>query len=268
FATTFTKLTFSSKTYFQTLLSLYATENSLQPPIAEPARADAGAWMAELLAGYVTSADTGNEDLVIASRAALADFCAASPRNLDAVCAALVSNVKTRQTPGRGQGDRVVVPTLEIAAFLCHVGLFQKCRGVDLRHLCLQVQRAGYKTGNVRKLEACIKVYGCVAGFDEVCAGVTEEDLGKEEKEEILRGKRRDGISEARKRLGALMFHPWPRVRSLVVDELWKLFGEQEDEGEHGGGGGGESLKSVDWSKADKASINRVVEQFALSRAA
>ncbi|UQC89642.1 beta-tubulin cofactor d [Colletotrichum lupini] len=271
FATTFTKLTFSSKTYFQTLLNLYATENSLQPPIAEPARADAGAWMAELLAGYVTSADTGNEDLVIASRAALADFCAASPRNLDAVCAALVSNVKTRQTPGRGQGqgDRVVVPTLEIVAFLCHVGLFQKCRGVDLRHLCLQVQKAGYKTGNVRKLEACIKVYGCVAGFDEVCAGVTEEDLGKEEEEEaeeILRGKRRDGISEARKRLGALMFHPWPRVRSLVVDELWKLFGEQEDEHEHGGGG--ESLKSVDWSKADKASINRVVEQFALSRAA
>ncbi|KAK1640963.1 beta-tubulin cofactor d [Colletotrichum phormii] len=262
FATTFTKLTFSSKPYFQTLLNLYATDNSLRPPIAEPARADAGAWMAELLAGYVTSADTGNEDLVIASRAALADFCAASPRNLDAVCVALVSNVKTRQqqqTPGQGQGqgDRVVVPTLEIVAFLCHVGLFQQCREVDLRHLCLQVQKAGYKTGNVRKLEACIKVYGCVAGFDEECAGV------KEEEEEILRGKRRDGISEARKRLGALMFHPWPRVRSLVVDELWKLFGE---EGENGGGA--ESLKSVDWSKADKASINRVVDRFALSRAA
>lgn len=261
---TFTKLTFSSKTYFQTLLNLYATENSLQPPIAEPARADAGAWMAELLAGYVTSADTGNEDLVIASRAALADFCAASPRNLDAVCVALVRNVKTRQTPGQSQGDRVVVPTLEIVAFLCHIGLFQKCREVDLRHLCLQVQKAGYKTGNVRKLEACIKVYGCVAGFDEACARVDKEHLGKEE-EEILQGKRRDGISEARKRLGALMFHPWPRVRGLVVDELWKLFGEQD---ENGGGGGGESLKSVDWSKADKASINRVLEQFALSRAA
>ncbi|KAK1699915.1 beta-tubulin cofactor d [Colletotrichum godetiae] len=264
FATTFTKLTFSSKPYFKTLLNLYATDNSLQPPIAEPARADKGAWMAELLAGYVTSADTGNEDLVIASRAALADFCATSPRNLDAVCAALVSNVKTRQqqTPGQsqGQGDRVVVPTLEIVAFLCHVGLFQQCREVDLRHLCLQVQKAGYKTGNVRKLEACIKVYGCVAGFDLECAGV------KEEGEEILRGKRRDGISEARKRLGALMFHPWPRVRSLVVDELWKLFGEEDKDGSHGGGA--ESLKSVDWSKADKASINRVVDQFALSRAA
>ncbi|EXF79713.1 beta-tubulin cofactor d [Colletotrichum fioriniae PJ7] len=267
FATTFTKLTFSSKTYFQTLLNLYATENSLQPPIAEPARADAGAWMAELLAGYVTSADTGNEDLVIASRAALADFCAVSPRKLDAVCVALVRNVKNRQTPGQSQGDRVVVPTLEIVAFLCHVGLFQKCREVDLRHLCLQVQKAGYKTGNVRKLEACIKVYGCVAGFDEACADARvdkEEDHGKEEEEEILQGKRRDGISEARKRLGALMFHPWPRVRSLVVDELWKLFGEQDENG----GGGGESLKSVDWSKADKASINRIVEQFALSRAA
>ncbi|KAF9881856.1 beta-tubulin cofactor d [Colletotrichum karsti] len=242
-ATNFTKLTFSSHEYFHTLLNLYTSPTSLHPLLSETAKSGHAAWMCELLAGYVTSADTGNEDLVIASRAALADFCAASPTNLSAVCVALVSNLKARQ----GQ-DRVVVPTLEIVAFLCHVGLFQKCQELDLRQLCLQVQKAGYKTGNVRKLEACIKVYGCVAGFD------AELQLPVE-----VSDRRRDGILEARRRLGALMVHPWPRVRSQVVDELWKLFGEE---------GGAETLKSVDWSRADKGSIKRVVEQLGLAQTA
>lgn len=199
--------------------------------------------MSELLAGYVTSADTGNEDLVIASRAALADFCAGSGANLAAACGALVGNLRSRQGT-----DRVLVPTLEIVAFLCHVGHLQRCGGdvVDLRQLCLQVQKAGYKTGNVRKLEACIKVYGCVAGFDEGAAELQNSS------------RRKEGVAEARKRLGALMFHPWPRVRSQVVDELWKLYGDQ----------GAESLKSVDWSKAEKSSIKRVVEQLGLSQTA
>ncbi|KZL79478.1 beta-tubulin cofactor d [Colletotrichum incanum] len=246
FASGFTKLTYSSEEYFQTLLSLYSSGASLHPRISESARSDVGAWMAELLAGYVTSADTGNEDLVIASRAALADFCVVSPRNLAAICVALVNNVKTRQ----GQ-DRVVVPTLEIVAFLCHVGLFQKCQEVDPRHLCLQVQKAGYKTGSIRKLEACIKVYGCVAGFEE------SEEANLDSMPVELRDRRRAGILEARKRLGALMFHPWPRVRSLVVDEMWKIFSED---------GSADSLKSVDWSKAEKTSINRVVDQLGLAR--
>ncbi|KAF4826283.1 Tubulin-specific chaperone D [Colletotrichum tropicale] len=250
FAPTFTQQTFSSREYFHTLLTLRTSSSSnlLHPKLARP---DEEAWMSELLSGYVTSADTGNEDLVIASRAALASFCAASPAALSSVCGALVANLKARQ--GLAAADRVVVPTLEIVAFLCHVGLFQKCAevSVGLRSLCLQVQRAGYKTGNVRKLEACIKVYGCVAGFD---------DTGADP--EAAEGVR-DGVAEARKRLGALMFHPWPRVRSQVVDELWKLFGEEGD-----GGGRAEELKSVDWSKAEKGSIKRVVERLGLAQAA
>ncbi|KAF4917575.1 Tubulin-specific chaperone D [Colletotrichum viniferum] len=250
FAPTFTQQTFSSREYFHTLLTLRTSSSSnlLHPKLARP---DEEAWMSELLSGYVTSADTGNEDLVIASRAALASFCAASPAALSSVCGALVANLKARQ--GLAAADRVVVPTLEIVAFLCNVGLFQKCAGglVGLRSLCLQVQRAGYKTGNVRKLEACIKVYGCVAGFD---------DTGADP--EAAEGVR-DGVAEARKRLGALMFHPWPRVRSQVVDELWKLFGEEGD-----GGGRAEELKSVDWSKAEKGSIKRVVERLGLAQAA
>ncbi|KAH6710491.1 small nuclear ribonucleoprotein [Verticillium dahliae] len=227
YAVWFNKLTFSSRTYLLALLTLYAQDEYIHPLIMELARADPGAWMAELLAGYVTSADTGNEDLVIAARAALTEYCSMAPANRDDVCTALVRNLSSRQ----GQ-DRVLVPTLEIVAFLYRAGLFAGCRGVDPKRLCLLVQKAGYKTGSIRKLEACIHVYGCVAMFEDHAEAAAQE---------------------ARKRLGALMFHPWPRVRSLVVDELWQLFCDDE---------AGPRLKSVDWGRADKGAIRNVVERM------
>lgn len=185
-----------------------------------------------MLAGFVTSADTGNEDLVIASRASLTDFCNESPLNLKLVCDALLDNLKTRQ----GE-DRVVVPTLEVVAFLLRVGLLQRGEGVNLRSMCLQTQRAGYKTGNVRKIEACIKVYGGIAA-----AGTAATP----------------GVQEARRRLGALLFHPWPKVRVAVVDELWVLAGDDPDQG------GCSRLTGVDWGAADKSHIRAVVQHLRL----
>lgn len=195
------------------------------------ANADTGAWVAELMAGFVTSADTGNEDLVIASRAALTSYCEADSENLESICNALLLNLKTRQ----GQ-DRVIVPTLEIISFMFHVGLFQKSTA-NLRGLCLQTQKAAYKTGNVRKLEACIKVYGGIAGMSEYAGAEA-------------------AVQEARKRLGALLHHPWPRVRSMVIDELWGLLGDDDMSGEQ--------LKGIDWGHANKAQIKTVVEELRL----
>lgn len=191
--------------------------------------------MTELLAGFVTSADTGNEDLVIASRAALSDFCEASHENLDRICHALLQNLKSRQ----GQ-DRVLMPVLEIVAFLFQVGLFQSS-SVDLRGLCLQTQKAGYKTGNLRKLEACVKVYNGVASMDGQDGAVA-------------------GVTEARKRLGALLYHPWPKVRIMVVDALWGLLNGEAGDGE----GKGERLMGVDWGQATKSQIKEVVEELQL----
>lgn len=204
--------------------------DGLHPAIAVIAKDDTSSWMAELIAGYVTSSDTGNEDLVISSRAALSDFCSTGPERLNMICSALLQNLKTHQ----GE-DRIIVPTLEITSFLFHVGLFQKS-DVNLRSLCLQAQKAGYKTGNVRKIEACIKVYGGVASM--AITSVTEA-----------------GVTEAMKRLGALLYHPWPRVRTLVVDELWGLVGD--DRHLHS-----DKLKGVDWGNASKAHIKEVVEEL------
>ncbi|KAL6881200.1 tubulin cofactor D [Trichoderma novae-zelandiae] len=238
--TYFTKhLSSSSKAYFAVLLNLIP-KDSLHPHIMTILNGDENAWMAGLMAGFVSSADTGNEDLVIASRAALTDHCEESADNLQRVSSALLHNLKTCQ--GQGQ-DRIIVPTLEMIAFLFHTGLLQRCPGVNHKNLCLQTQRAGYKTGNVRKITACIKVYGGIA------ASADSGDAG---------------VKAARRRLGALMSHPWPKVRSAVVDELWGLVGEEDEDATEGGDGDVHGLTGVDWASADKGRIQALVKELEL----
>lgn len=196
-----------------------------------------------LLTGLVTSADTGNEDLVIVSRTALVDFCEGSPKNLKQICEALLRNLKQNQ----GQ-DRVIVPTLEVVAYLFHIGQLQRCPEINLRQLCLLAQKAAYKTGNVRKLEACIKVYGAIAAVDVID--------GPPHISPELATKRSEGILEAKRRLGALLIHPWPRARCLVVDELWSLMPDADTKQA--------KLLAVDWSKAEKSQIKTIVGQLGL----
>ncbi|KAL7899370.1 tubulin folding cofactor D C terminal domain-containing protein [Trichoderma sp. SZMC 28014] len=236
-------LTYSSKAYFFLLLDLIH-KDSLHKHIMDIVKDDTNAWMAGLMAGFVSSADTGNEDLIIDSRAALTDYCEQSPQKLQLVCSALLHNLKTCQ----GE-DRIIVPTLEIIAFLFHVGLFQRCEGINYKSLCLQTQKAGYKTGNVRKVAACIKVYGGIAAAGAESAGDHVEA----------------GVKDARKRLGALMAHPWPRIRSAVVDEIWGLVdsGELAADGDDGQDDG-HGLTGVDWTSADKSRVKALVTELRL----
>lgn len=194
------------------------------------------------MSGFVTSADTGNDDLVIASRAALTDFCGASPQNLDLVCTSLIHNLGVSPTE-----DRIAVPTLEIIGFLFRVGLFPAAQGIHLRQICLLTQKAGYKTGNIRKIMACAKVYGGIASFPASAGGdgVSAADGVK------------SGVDEARKRLGALMLHPWPKVRSAAVDEIWGVQGFCD-------GQGPAKLTGVDWSAAGREEIRAVVRALGM----
>lgn len=229
----------------------------------------------------------------------------------------------------------MLVPTLEVIAYLSHVGLLQRCydavclagtdatssdRGnghhTNLKQLCLLVQKAAYKTGNVRKLEACIKVYGAIASLKlgipatyKSNAGNTNDgtstqggntdnagpvDVAKiTDPERAGREKQHEeGVTEAKKRLGALLAHPWPRVRSMVVDELWGLVGlglELSGDGDDGRDGDGRQeinnegrgydggydeemekekksnlLLGTDWGKADKSYVKRIVGEIGL----
>jgi hypothetical protein len=226
-------LTFSSQAYFHVLLAL-GYNASLHPLAASFAQEDERLWMAALMAGFVTSADTGNEDLVIASRGALTSFCDVSHSNLTLIYEALLQNLRTHQG-----NDRVLVPTLEIIAFLFHVGFTDA--DMDFKALCFQTQKAGYKTGNVRKLEACVRVYGCIARLGDKSIA---------------------GVGEARKRLGALLFHPWPKVRTMVVDEIWDLVA---GEGESGTADGLQNkVLGTDWGTANKSKIRSLVQDLGL----
>lgn len=132
-------------------------------------------------------------------------------------------------------------------AFLFHVGVYGQMSGMgyNWRKLCLLVQRAGYKSGNVRKLEAVVCVYGGVAS------------LSVREDEDM------DGVKEARRRLGALLLHPWPRVRSAVVDELWGMVLVSTDERRMKVAE--EVLMGVDWGRADKGAIRGLVDKLGLA---
>ncbi|KAI1323066.1 beta-tubulin cofactor d, partial [Xylariaceae sp. FL0255] len=241
----FNQLSFSSKEYFSFLFTLCSTAR-LNLTRSDKDGTGEESYTASLLAGMVTSADTGNEDLVVVTRAALAELCETSDDSLRRVCVALLYNLKRYASQ-----DRVLVATLEVVAYLFHVGLLQQCcvggentPQLNLRSLCLLVQKAAYKTGNVRKLEACIKVYGAIVA-------TSYQEMG---------------VAEAKKRLGALLLHPWPRVRSLVVDELWSCgllandydgdLSAQEDKGK--------KLLSVDWGKAGKSYVKSVVAELGL----
>lgn len=220
--------------------------------VSDTAKGDRLAWMSELLSGYVTSADTGNETLVIASRAALCKFCEESSENLDLVAAALMRNLRQHQ----GQ-DRVLVPTLEIVSLLLNLGLLQQTTEVDIRTLALLTQKSGYKSSNVRKLETCIKVYGAISRLSQ------QRDNGNGTCE-IKARRVEEGVAEAKKRLGALMFHPWPRVKTWVVDELWTIFGDGQSD-EEGVDSVGVQLKGVDWGTAQKDVVRRAVEKLGVA---
>ncbi|PKS08940.1 hypothetical protein jhhlp_003553 [Lomentospora prolificans] len=242
FVGSFQTFTPSSTEYFDFLLRIFETD-CLLPLISQLVKADRSAWMCELLAGYVTSADTGNESLVIVSRELLCEFCEESQEKLDSVCSALMQNLRDRQ----GQ-DRLLIPTLEIISFLLNVGLMQKSGQVDARTLTLLTQKSSYKSSNVRKLETCIKVYGGIAR------------IAEEDKRHVKMKRAEEGIAESKKRLGALLYHPWPRVRTYVIDELWSLFNEEGEETP-----AGSELKSVDWGRANKDAIKSVVEKLGIA---
>ncbi|KAI0553332.1 tubulin folding cofactor D C terminal-domain-containing protein [Xylaria curta] len=311
----FQQLSFTSKDYFSFLFTLRDITR-LNIGASDSILSIEGCTCS-LLAGLVTSADTGNEDLVVETRASLAELCETSDETLRQVCGSLLYNLKLYA----GQ-DRVLVPTLEIIAYLFHAGLLQRCYSIQslvgadvintnnegalypgLKQLCLLVQKAAYKTGNVRKLEACIKVYGAIAAV-ETGPTTTETatrtvtmntpkggnvneiggtggnvdvagrlDTAGTSDLKLAQDRQDEGVAESRKRLGALLLHPWPRVRSMVVDELWNLLTSRQSRDEGSGGGhevgqGKEGemkmLLGVDWGKADKTHIKKIARELGL----
>jgi tubulin-specific chaperone D len=113
-ATKFKTLSTSSPEYFNFLLDIVSKHDLKFQPDTEN-------WRLDLMEGYVTSADTGSEDLVRASRAAIAQLCQRGKTSTDVVCSCLSSIMKSNVG-----NDRVLVPAMEVLSFLFDVGIMSK----------------------------------------------------------------------------------------------------------------------------------------------
>jgi hypothetical protein len=103
----------SSKEYFECVLNMQLTNWWRSDPSRK------STWNEALFEGFVTSADTGSEDLVRASRTALIEFCDNGNRDLGCELLIMVAE--------RNIGnDRVLIPALEVIAFLFDMQIIQK----------------------------------------------------------------------------------------------------------------------------------------------
>ena len=177
--------------------------------------------MKPLLGGYVTSGGAGSESLLGASRAAFLMFAESSNlAALSVLCTFLTDLIRENVS-----NDRLAVPTLEFVAFLFEAGVLQRLREQDFawRRLFTEVRKAHFKSGNVQKIEAAVKIY---AGMMTVPRVRTEVQM----------------------KLCSMLLHPYPRIRNVAADALLVM---TEDE----------SLMGVNWSRP-QAELKVVVGSF------
>jgi hypothetical protein len=107
----------SSKAYFRFLLDMPTNGDFYGEQLYQIQ------WHEDLLEGFISSADTGSEDLVRASRAALAEYCETDFDNLIIVCEGLYAIMKRNL-----KNDRILVPAMEVMGFLFDYQIMQRSR--------------------------------------------------------------------------------------------------------------------------------------------
>ena len=108
--------------------------------------------------------------------------------------------------------DRLAMPTLEFVSFLWEAGVLQRLRDQDFawKRLFTEVRKAHFKSGNVQKIEAAVKIYAGMMAVPRV-------------------------RTEVREKLCSMLLHPYPKIRNVAADALLIVTGD-------------ESLTRVNWS--------------------
>lgn len=174
-----------------------------------------------LLGGYVTSGGAGSESLLGASRAAFVMFA----ESLNLAALSVLCTFLTDLIQENISNDRLAVPTLEFVAFLFEAGVLQRLREQDFawRRLFTEVRKAHFKSGNVQKIEAAVKIYAGMMTLPRV-------------------------RTEVQKKLCSMLLHPYPKIRNAAADALLVVTDD-------------ESLMRVNWSKP-QAELEVVVGSF------
>lgn len=166
----------SSQEYFYQLLTSWSQE-----------------WLRlPLMKGLATSAVAGADGLVRSSRAALIQFLNShSPQTEPSVLVELLQVLSTALSNDI-QDDRYAIPIIDIMAFLLdgyqsYIFAGQNESNPIFRRVFVLVQKAHFKTANIARLEAAIRVYAALSRIDN------------------LRG-------DILKKLTSMLLHPFPRV--------------------------------------------------------
>lgn len=121
--------------------------------------------------------------------------------------------------------DRLSVPTLEFVAFLFEAGVLQRLRDQDFawKRLFTDVRKAHFKSGNVQKIEAAVKIYAGMMAVSRVRTDVEDK-------------------------LCSMLLHPYPKIRNAAAEAL--LIATED-----------ESLMGVNWSRP-KAELKEFAISF------
>ncbi|CAG7939163.1 unnamed protein product [Penicillium salamii] len=150
------------------------------------------------LQGFATSAISGAEGLVRASRSALIQFVnSQSLAHRQEILMLFLEDLSTILSANL-QDDRFAIPAVEFIAFLIDgfVPIVPEGSDTCFRRIFTLVQKSHLKSANIARLEAAVKAYGALTRIDSLRAGVL-------------------------KKLTGMLLHPFPRVRSSAAEYLF-----------------------------------------------
>ncbi|KAE8358419.1 tubulin folding cofactor D C terminal-domain-containing protein [Aspergillus caelatus] len=151
-----------------------------------------------LFQGIATSAVAGAEGLVRSSRSALVQrINKYQAEQRQDIVTSIIKDLMVALSDNL-QDDRYAIPVLEFLAFLLdsYISSIPQLSESSYRKLFVLVQKAHFKSSNIARLEAAIKVYAPLSRLEPLRA-------------EVL------------KKMTSMLLHPFPRVRNVVAEYLF-----------------------------------------------
>ncbi|KAE8165313.1 tubulin folding cofactor D C terminal-domain-containing protein [Aspergillus tamarii] len=151
-----------------------------------------------LFQGFATSAVAGAEGLVRSSRSALVkSINKYQAEQRQDIVTSIIKDLMVALSDNL-QDDRYAIPVLEFLAFLLdsYISSIHQPSESSYRKLFVLVQKAHFKSSNIARLEAAIKVYAPLSRLEPL-------------REEVL------------KKMSSMLLHPFPRVRNAVAEYLF-----------------------------------------------
>ncbi|PGH14144.1 hypothetical protein AJ79_03262 [Helicocarpus griseus UAMH5409] len=180
-------------------------------------------WLRHPLSrGMVTSASTGTEGLVRASRFALLQYVnEQNEAQRGNTCVKLIEDWLSVLESDM-EDDRYAIPAVEMIAFLLDICFSHSSPDLNInyRKLFITVQKFHFKSANMSRMEAAIKVYALLWRMN------------------VIR-------SDAMKKLTGMLLHPYPKIRTIAADCLYMETYVEE-------------MKAEDWSSSPKELKGRV----------